>query len=84
MSTIIKYDGADYLIYGSTALNFWFENTHYSNGLRELREPQDLDVIIKSDYNNQPIQELTKEPVKKEMYNHNIEDIKTNGKRFPI
>ena len=39
----------NYLIYGSTALNFWFENTHYSNG---LREPQDLDVIIKSDYNN--------------------------------
>ena len=39
----------NYLIYGSTALNFWFENTHYSN---ELREPQDLDVIIKSDYNN--------------------------------
>lgn len=39
---------------------------------------------INTDYNHQPIQELTKEPVKKEMYNHNIEDIKTNGKRFPI
>ena len=29
------------------------------------------------------IQEV-KEPVKKVIYNHNIQDIKINGKRFPI